>query len=69
MTTVTVSSRFQIVIPLELRQRWQLQPGDRLRFVEFNGGVRLAPEVAPGSLRGIARCINTTPRCDQDRQL
>jgi AbrB family looped-hinge helix DNA binding protein len=69
MTTVTVSPKFQVVIPLEVRKRWQLQPGAKLQIVEFNGGVRLLPEVAPASLRGIARGMDTTLLRDADRLL
>jgi AbrB family looped-hinge helix DNA binding protein len=69
MTTVTVSPKFQIVIPLDVRRRWQLQPGARLQIIEFNGGVRLVPEVAPASLRGIARGMDTSLKRDPDRAL
>jgi AbrB family looped-hinge helix DNA binding protein len=69
MTTVTVSPKFQVVIPLEVRKRWQLQPGAKLQIVEFNGGVRLLPEVSPASLRGIARGMDTTLLRDADRLL
>ena len=41
MTTVTVSPKFQVVIPLAVRQRLNLQPGAKLQVIEFNGGLRL----------------------------
>lgn len=69
MNTVTVSPKFQVVIPLEVRRRMNLQPGAKLTVVEFNGGLRLMPQVAPASLRGIARGINPDVTRDDDRPL
>jgi AbrB family looped-hinge helix DNA binding protein len=67
MTTVTVSPKFQVVIPLEVRRRLNLQPGAKLMVVDFNGGLRLMPVVPPSSLRGIARGIDPDVVRDADR--
>jgi AbrB family looped-hinge helix DNA binding protein len=69
MNTVTVSPKFQVVIPLDVRRRMNLQPGAKLMVVEFNGGLRLLPLAAPSSLRGIARGINPDVLRDADRLL
>ena len=69
MDTVTVSPKFQVVIPLAVRQRMKLQPGAKLMVVEFNGGLRLMPLQPAASLRGIARGIDTTVVRDADRAL
>ena len=69
MNTVTVSPKFQVVIPLAVRQRMKLQPGTKLLVVEFNGGLRLLPLQAPSALRGIARGIDTRIEREPDRPL
>ena len=69
MNTVTVSPKFQVVIPLAVRQRMKLQPGTKLVVVEFNGGLRLLPLQAPAALRGIARGIDTRIEREPDRPL
>jgi AbrB family looped-hinge helix DNA binding protein len=69
MNTVTVSPKFQVVIPLEVRRRMQLVPGAKLMVVEFNGGLRLLPLKPPGALRGIARGIGAAIERDGDRPL
>ena len=69
MNTVTVSPKFQVVIPLAVRQRMKLQPGTKLLVVEFNGGLRLLPLQAPSALRGIARGIDTLIEREPDRPL
>ena len=69
MNTVTVSPKFQVVIPLEVRRRMQLQPGTQLMVVELNGALRMFPVTSPSSLRGIARGIDTNMQREPDRAL
>lgn len=69
MNTVTVSPKFQVVIPLEVRRRMKLQAGAKLAVVELNGSLRLMPLHSPSTLRGIARGIDTTTPRKPDRPL
>ena len=71
MTTVTVSPKSQVVIPLAVRQRLQLQlqPGAKRQVIEFKGGLRLMPLTPPSALRGIARGIDTQITRDDDQPL
>ena len=69
MKTVTVSPKFQVVIPLEVRRRMKLEPGARLTVVEFNGGLRLMSLKPPSALRGIARGIDPEIEREPDRPL
>jgi AbrB family looped-hinge helix DNA binding protein len=67
MTTVTVSPKFQVVIPLDVRRRLKLEPGAKLMVVEFNGGLRLMPLQPPSALRGIARGVVPDIEREPDR--
>jgi AbrB family looped-hinge helix DNA binding protein len=67
MDTVTVSPKFQVVIPLAVRQRLKLQAGTKLMVVDFNGGLRLLPLRSPSELRGIARGVDPDVPRDADR--
>ncbi len=69
MNTVTVSPKFQVVIPLEVRRRLKLEPGAKLMVVEFNGALRLIPLKTPADLRGIARGIAPGIDREPDRLL
>ncbi len=69
VNTVTVSPKFQVVIPRALRERWQLRPGTKLMEVEFNGGLRLVPLKPSATLRGIARGVDILIVRDPDRVL
>ena len=69
MSTVTISPKFQVVIPLAFRERLQLQPGAKMMMLEFNGGLRLVPLRPAAALRGIARGVGTTIEREPDRPL
>ena len=67
--TVTVSPKFQVVIPLDVRRRMKLEPGAKLMVLEFNGGLRLMPLKPVAALRGIARGISAGVEREPDRAL
>ena len=69
MSIVTVSPKFQIVIPLAVRERLRLKPGAKLLVIEFNGGLRLMLHKPASAFRGIARGIDTSVQRDADRTL
>jgi len=55
METVTVSPKFQVVIPKALRERMKLKPGQKLLVYEVNGRVFLEPARPISELFGIAK--------------
>jgi AbrB family looped-hinge helix DNA binding protein len=57
MTTVTVSSKFQVVIPEDVRSRLKLQPGQKVIVIEKDGVVHMIPLKPVKETRGIARGI------------
>lgn len=57
MATVTVSPKFQIVIPKELREKLKLRPGQKLFIYELEGTLRLEPPRSIKTLRGMAKGI------------
>lgn len=58
MTTVTVSSKFQVVIPEDVRSRLKLQPGQKVVVIEKDGVVHMIPLKPVRETRGIARGIS-----------
>jgi AbrB family looped-hinge helix DNA binding protein len=55
LATVTISSKFQIVIPKQVRERLRLRPQQRLQIIEKGGIVTLAPEIPLASLKGVLK--------------
>ena len=67
MPTVTVSPKFQVVIPREVRESLQLRPGQKLQVIEYAGRIELVPERDIVSLRGFLKGINTDFERENDR--
>lgn len=67
MNTVTVSPKFQVVIPQDVRRCMKLEPGAKLMVVELDGALRLIPLKPPSALRGIARGVDATIEREPDR--
>ncbi len=59
MQTVTVSPKFQIVIPKLIRDALHLRPGQKLKIMEFDGRIELIPDRPISELHGFLKGINT----------
>jgi AbrB family looped-hinge helix DNA binding protein len=59
MQTVTVSPKYQVVIPKKIRLSLQLRPGQKMQVVEYDGRIELIPEKDITVLRGFLKGINT----------
>ena len=55
MVTVTLSSKFQLVLPRGPRERLRLRPGMKLTVVDKGGIIFLVPERPMRLYRGVAR--------------
>ncbi len=58
MQTITVSPKFQVVIPKKIRETLQLKPGQKMRVVEYDGRIELIPDRAISELKGFLKGIN-----------
>ena len=70
MNTVTVSTKYQVVIPKQVRQSMRIQPGQKMQVIEYGDHIVMVPvrsiEEARGSLPG----IDTDPQREKvDREL
>lgn len=60
MHTVTLSRRFQVVIPKAVREAMSLKPGAKLRVAQCGERVELIPVRRARELRGLLRGMDTT---------
>jgi len=67
MNRVTVSPRYQIVIPRPIRDHLCLKPGQKMQVMEYRGRVELVPERDISELQGFVEGINTNFSRDEDR--
>jgi AbrB family looped-hinge helix DNA binding protein len=67
MNTITISSKYQIVIPARIREALGLKPGEKLHAIEYRGRIELLPVRPARSARGSLKGINTDVDRDDDR--
>ena len=67
MQTVTVSPKFQVVIPRTVRESLRLRPGQKMQVVEYDGRIEFIPERDITELRGFIKGINTEFEREEDR--
>ena len=67
MTPVTLSSKYQVVIPHEVRRAFKFVAGQRFEFVVHENAITLVPLDSIKQLRGIASGIDTEVARDVDR--
>jgi AbrB family looped-hinge helix DNA binding protein len=67
METVTVSPKFQVVIPRAIRESLRVKPGQKLQVILYQGRIELIPLKPVQESRGFLRGIDTTVEREPDR--
>ncbi len=67
MVTVTVSPKFQVVIPKIVRERLGIRPGQKLQILQFADRIEFVPLQSIRSMRGFLKGIDTDVRREKDR--
>jgi AbrB family looped-hinge helix DNA binding protein len=70
MNAVTISSKYQVVIPRSIRERFDLKPGQKLMFIPYQNTLRVVIVPSIEEAKGIFEGIDTDPdREKRDRDL
>ena len=67
MSVVTVSPKFQVVIPREIREALGLQPGQKVHALQYQNRVEFIPVRPMRKMRGFLKGIATSVARDADR--
>ena len=67
MNTVTLSSKYQVVIPKEVREDAGLQAGTTLEVLVYDQLIELVPLQALPNLKGIFKGLNTEILREKER--
>jgi AbrB family looped-hinge helix DNA binding protein len=65
--TVTVSPKYQVVIPKDVREAIGLKPGQKLVVFRFDNRIEMMPAEPVRKLRGFVRGIDTNVPRDEER--
>lgn len=67
METVTISPKFQVVIPKEIRSRLKLRAGQKVQAMAYDDRIVLVPVRPARQVRGFLRGIDTSVPRERDR--
>lgn len=68
MTTVTVSPKYQVVIPQAIRERFNIKPGEKLGMFAYQGRIELLPIHGIKNMVGFLKGMDSDPeREEKDR--
>lgn len=67
MTAVTVSPKFQIVIPKEVRDSMGIVSGQKIQMLTYHNRIELIPIKPMKKLKGFLKGIDTEVQRDKDR--
>lgn len=67
METVTISPKYQVVIPKRLRRQLGLCPGQKVQAIAYENRIELVPVRPIRKMRGILKGIDPSVGRDDDR--
>ncbi len=67
MKAVTVSPKFQIVIPKEVRESMGIVSGQKIQMLTYRNRIELIPIKPMKKMKGFLKGIDTQVKRDKDR--
>ncbi|MBN4059914.1 MAG: AbrB family transcriptional regulator [SAR86 cluster bacterium] len=67
MTAVTVSPKFQVVIPKDIREAMGIVSGQKIQMLTYQNRIELIPLSPIKKMKGFLKGINTDIQRDKDR--
>jgi AbrB family looped-hinge helix DNA binding protein len=67
METLTISPKFQVVIPKAIREAMKLSPGQKVQAIAYLDRIELIPVKPVQRMRGFLKGIDTDVPRDTDR--
>jgi len=67
MTEVTVSPKYQIVIPKEIRESMGIVSGQKVEIISYQGRIEVIPLKSMKEMRGFLKGIDTSVVREEDR--
>lgn len=67
MKSVTVSPKYQVVIPREVRQSMEIKPGSKVQVFLYENRIELIPMKNMRRMRGFLKGMDSTVERERDR--
>ncbi|MEK7270650.1 MAG: AbrB/MazE/SpoVT family DNA-binding domain-containing protein [Planctomycetota bacterium] len=66
MSAVTVSPKYQVVIPRDVREAMGIRPGQKVEVFHFDGRIEIVPVLPMRKMRGMFKGIDSTVERDEE---
>jgi AbrB family looped-hinge helix DNA binding protein len=66
MNTVTISSKYQVVIPRPIREQFNLRPGNKIMFIPYANTLRVVIVPSIEEALGMFEGIDTDPQREKE---
>lgn len=67
MDTITISPKFQVVIPKGIREALKLMPGQKIQAIQYEDRIELVPVRPIRKMKGFLKGIDTNVPREDDR--
>ena len=67
MVTVTVSSKYQVVIPVAIRDKLNIRVGQKIQLIPYQDRIEFVPIQDIRKMRGFLKGIDTEVPREEDR--
>lgn len=67
MSAVKVSSKFQVVIPKEVREKLEIKAGQKLQLIQYLDRIEFIPQKNIKEMKGFLKGIDTRVPRERDR--
>ena len=67
MATVTVSPKFQVVIPKSIRDKMEIKVGQRFQLIQYEDRIEFIPIKNVKDMKGFLKGIDTKVQREKDR--
>lgn len=69
MESVSISPKFQVVIPKDIRELFKLKAGERMVMIPYEGRIEMVLERSIKSMRGFLRGMDTEIKRDRTERI
>jgi len=67
METVTLSPKYQVVIPQSIREKMGLEPGEKMQVLQYQDRIEFIPRRRLKEMRGFLKGLDTSVPREGDR--
>ena len=66
MDTVRISSKYQMVIPRAIREKWAIKPGQKVRLIVYGNHLEVVPVRDIREMRGFLKGMSSDIQRDEE---